>query len=171
MPDPVVISATVQEFLGQRYSLCGSYFQRSRQLGEKRLHRVVWIYHNGPVPENCDIHHVNGNRSDNRLENLSPMDKTEHQVLHNKGKEYTPWPAILAAPKWHGSRSGKKWHRGNYERNVASIWLSPVQKLCKRCGKKYSTVHSRATKSCFCSAACRAADFRSRHPGYSSKYR
>jgi hypothetical protein len=34
------------------------------------LHRLIYLYHNNNVPEFLD--HINGNRSDNRIENLRP---------------------------------------------------------------------------------------------------
>ena len=35
-----------------------------------KLHRLVWQAFNGPIPEGVDIDHVNGQKPDNRLENL-----------------------------------------------------------------------------------------------------
>lgn len=35
-----------------------------------RVHRVVWMSVNGPIPSGFVLDHINGNRSDNRLENL-----------------------------------------------------------------------------------------------------
>ena len=34
------------------------------------LHRVIWEMHNGPIPAGMFIDHINGDRSDNRIENL-----------------------------------------------------------------------------------------------------
>jgi hypothetical protein len=34
------------------------------------LHRAVWIYHNGEIPDGVEIDHINQNRRDNRIENL-----------------------------------------------------------------------------------------------------
>lgn len=47
------------------------YF-RLQSSGKKALlaHRVVWILHNGPIPEGMVIDHINRIRDDNRIENL-----------------------------------------------------------------------------------------------------
>lgn len=33
-------------------------------------HRIVWEMHNGKIPEGMEIDHINGVKSDNRIENL-----------------------------------------------------------------------------------------------------
>ena len=45
-------------------------------------HQLVWEVVNGPIPANHVIHHVNGNKSDNRIENLRCMTQAEHLRLH-----------------------------------------------------------------------------------------
>ena len=35
------------------------------------------------------VHHINGNKNDNRIENLVVMSRAEHTKLHNKGKKLT----------------------------------------------------------------------------------
>ena len=52
--DVQVISSTVQRFNGVSYYLCGKYFQRRGV----RLHRMVWEYHNGKIPQGYHVHHV-----------------------------------------------------------------------------------------------------------------
>ena len=34
------------------------------------VHKLVWIRHNGAMPRDMRLHHINGNRFDNRIENL-----------------------------------------------------------------------------------------------------
>jgi hypothetical protein len=49
---------------------------------EKHVHRLVWEEWNGPVPKGYCIHHINGDRYDNTLENLAIMTVSEHGRLH-----------------------------------------------------------------------------------------
>ena len=45
------------------------------------VHRLVWTTFNGPIPEGLQINHLNENKSDNRLENLSlctPKENTNY---------------------------------------------------------------------------------------------
>jgi hypothetical protein len=35
-----------------------------------RVHRVIWSYVNGPIPNGMVIDHINGDKSDNRISNL-----------------------------------------------------------------------------------------------------
>jgi hypothetical protein len=49
-------------------------------------HRKVWILANGPIPAGHHIHHINGDKLDNRLENLRCLSNAEHTALHGKGR-------------------------------------------------------------------------------------
>ena len=47
-------------------------------------HRVLWEQANGPLPKGHVLHHINGDRSDNRPENLAAMARPEHVKLHRR---------------------------------------------------------------------------------------
>lgn len=49
---------------------CGRY--RSVSVGGKRMyeHRIIWMMHNGLIPDGMEIDHINGDGMDNRIENL-----------------------------------------------------------------------------------------------------
>ncbi len=51
------------------------YINHSKSILE---HRDIWERVNGSIPDGHDIHHLNGIRSDNRLENLSCVPKKRH---------------------------------------------------------------------------------------------
>lgn len=48
-------------------------------------HRYIWEQAHGPLPKGTIIHHLNGVKDDNRLENLAALSRTAHSgsaVLH-----------------------------------------------------------------------------------------
>ncbi len=48
-------------------------------------HILVWEQvHNMPVPEDCQIHHINGVRSDNRPKNLVCITSSEHAKISSE---------------------------------------------------------------------------------------
>lgn len=48
----------------------------------KAEHRMVWEAANGPIPPKHVIHHKNGDKLDNRLENLELMTRSQHRKHH-----------------------------------------------------------------------------------------
>lgn len=54
--------------------------------GDRQLmHRYVWEKHNGPIPDDHDIHHIDHNRANNVIENLELYSKSEHARLFSTG--------------------------------------------------------------------------------------
>lgn len=49
-------------------------------------HRLVWGKANGPIPKGWHVHHLNGIKHDNRLENLVAMSPSDHHRNHHE-----PW--------------------------------------------------------------------------------
>jgi len=47
-------------------------------------HRAIWIEANGEIPEGYVIHHINGHKKDNRIENLECLSREEHAQKHKK---------------------------------------------------------------------------------------
>lgn len=46
------------------------------------VHSLIWENHYGEIPPGCVIHHVNGNKKDNRIENLQCLTRSEHRKVH-----------------------------------------------------------------------------------------
>lgn len=136
-----VITDKRQEFNGESFYLCGYYYQHNG----KRLHRAVWKFHNGDIPKGYHIHHKDGDRSNNNIENLELINGREHLARHMdspKRKEQARENvkrAIAEAPKWHRSKEGKEWHK----QHGKDVWKDrvPITYYCSYCGKPFETRH------------------------------
>lgn len=68
----------------------GSYRTISIDGIEVQEHRYIMEQHiNRSLKKDKVVHHINGNPSDNRIENLEIMSRSEHTSLHNMGKSRT----------------------------------------------------------------------------------
>lgn len=153
-----VISATVQELDGEKFYLCGEYFRHRGKL----LHRAVWEKENGKIPNGYQIHHIDGNKHNNDINNLTIMKTSEHMRFHSKTDEgmakSKKWQkaGISAAPEWHKSPEGREWHRNN-GKHCAAIRQDVAYK-CTYCGANYFSKKVYADgQNHFCGNNCRAA--------------
>ena len=152
-----VISETIQEYAGERYYLCGKYFQRSIERNKAvRLHVVVWTDTNGMAPpKGHHVHHKDENRANNHPDNLELLERGEHMSHHHKGvSKPLSESALKMAAEWHGSPAGLEWHRQHFERN-RNIMHKRAEFSCEQCGNAFTTQvtgHNR-----FCSNSCKSA--------------
>ena len=52
----------------------------------KSVHQYIWMVANqAEIPEGYDIHHIDGNRSNNSINNLELIEQSTHRSEHNKG--------------------------------------------------------------------------------------
>ena len=45
-------------------------------------HRWVWENNHGIIPDNMDVHHIDGNKDNNDISNLEIITRSEHQKRH-----------------------------------------------------------------------------------------
>lgn len=65
-------------FNGCKYTMRSNGYYAKTSGNRSYLHRDVWLDKNGAIPDGFDIHHINGDRQDNRIKNLELVRKDEH---------------------------------------------------------------------------------------------
>lgn len=152
-----VISATIQEFDGERFYLCGSYFQRKG----KRLHVAVWKKHNGYIPHGYHVHHIDGNRSNNDISNLELVLGSIHLSRHGSAperKEYNQQhikDMRGLASEWHKSDEGRQWHSEQGKKNWQK--REAQQHVCMCCGRAFESKYVYGENvNVFCGNACKS---------------
>ena len=139
------------------------YFKHTTRNEERRhatqLHRAVWEFYNGPIPDGYHIHHIDHDIDNNDISNLECISASEHLSMHGKENfkdaEYREkmlknLEAIRSkAAEWHSSEEGLEWHRKHTEESLAKTWVKE-ERTCEECGKKFiGTKRGR-----FCSQKC-----------------
>lgn len=148
-----------QEFNGKKYYLYpkARYFTKSN----KRMHRVVWEYHNGIIPKGYDIHHVDGNPHNNDIKNLNIVLRSLHQrfTMKQRFKNDPEWAKKFmdkgkeCAKKWHSSKEGIEKHR---QQAIDSRFGKPDLpiKKCENCKEDFKPKNY---TSKFCSNKCKSS--------------
>jgi hypothetical protein len=79
------------------------YNQVSLRKKQRRLARLVYFSFNPKTPKYLHIHHKDHNRSNDRLNNLEPIDQKIHTSMHNKIRKTKP-PVLFGKdnPHWKG---------------------------------------------------------------------
>jgi len=129
-----------------------------------RAHVWVWKYHWQIVPHGYHVHHINEDRSDNRIDNLELIHKSRHMSHHmstEERKEFSRKQAEKIRPltkAWHASEEGREWHR----KHGIECWKNKkeFEISCKQCNAKAitKTYHQE-----FCSNACKSKWRRDNH--------
>lgn len=106
------------------------------------LHRLIWLWMTGSFPDN-EIDHINGDKMDNRWENL--RDVTRAEQMHNRAV----WGASKASigtrkvpsGRWqaHITTDGQKHYLGTYDSEEAAMRAYLQAKILFHGTTRYST--------------------------------
>lgn len=153
----------IVKYGGRTYRLqtSGRYYQDHNRCSvtERLLHRKVWIDQFGPIPEGYEVHHKDGDWTNNSIDNLECLCGSAHASLHMKERWANPLlrGAMLEnidkirdlTKAWHASDEGRKWHSSN---SKLSWEKRPILQLqCAACGSPFE---SKVASSKWCNVAC-----------------
>lgn len=109
-------------------SLSGTGYYAVRRLGKNILcHRIVWELHNGPIPEGMLIDHINGIKTDNRIENLRLA--TKAQNVQNQRMQRSNTSGVKGLSRhgqiWAGQIrcNGTRYSFASKSRSKVEAWL------------------------------------------------
>jgi hypothetical protein len=147
--------------LYQKYS-DRPYFERVG--GRYLLHRDVWEFHNGPIPKGFHVHHIDGDTSNNSIENLEMLEANAHRELHkpevsarSQTEEHLAHLDAIRplAAEWHGSEEGKEWHKGHAKNSIHKPGVAkpyskivPQEKTCNVCKKIFLSKNPKRQHTC-----------------------
>ena len=163
--NPIVADETTQIFDGKTYRLYKGqrYFRRTdkktSKSGIKYLHRAVWEYHYGQIPNGLMIDHINRDKADNRIENLRLVTAKENRMNVDPEVNQKARERMIA---YNSQDCGKRWQDEEKKKKRAErlslSWKKreAFEKKCLYCGKVFTARHKSAS---YCSKECRCINY------------
>ena len=104
------------EYDGYKVMMVGIYYGIIVEGKRVPVHRYVWEKHNGVIPSKMVIHHKDGDRFNNDIDNIELLTYTEHKRIHagwtkSKGEWYAKPCKVCGElkPLTEFYRQGKIW--------------------------------------------------------------
>ncbi len=125
----------------------------------------MWELFNGKVEKGFHVHHIDHNKFNNEIDNLTVVSKEKHRKIHademseelkQKLAKNVIERAVPAAKAWHKSEAGKEWH----SKHAIEIFKNKdlLNYNCTYCDKVFETKRTYGNKeNHFCSNKCKAA--------------
>lgn len=81
-----IFSSKIGSIVGGFHKKNG-YIRTTINKKEFLLHRLIYLYHYGVLKDGLEIDHINGNKTDNRIENLRMVTRQHNQWNRKKDKD------------------------------------------------------------------------------------
>lgn len=123
----------------------------------ERLHVYVWRTNNGDVPKDYEVHHIDGDKDNNEIDNLSCIPKAEHKSYHATRYVVEHKETMISnlekmrplASEWHKSDAGRAWH----SKHAKEMVVEEREYICEYCGKHFKALPRGTVK--YCSNGCK----------------
>jgi len=134
---------------GMKFTLEKGYYRSTAGISNGKripLHRYIYIKQFGQIPDNFDVHHIDGNKLNNDISNLKAMHEIEHRQLHN---------IIDGITNQVISRNKDKDFIAKHTITMRKLREERIIKQCLFCGKSFSVCKMNSTRSFYCSRGCK----------------
>lgn len=138
----------------ERYFVSTNGYYVTRR--SKRLHCEIWKDTYGSIPKKFHIHHRDGCKTNNNLDNLECLSHSEHMKVHALERMKDPVhlarimknvnDSFLRRKSWICSEAGR-----NYLTKISRVWNMSLPKLdffCLECNKAFKSVRPWAKFCC-----------------------
>ena len=150
MPQIETVSETQKKFAGFKF-----YKKKSNNYCcAVSLHRFIWIYFNGEIPEGYDVHHRDFNHDNNDIENLELVTKDEHKKIHLARKvdcrpaKKTKFICVVCGSEFEAVNRGNNSYCSEECKKKSKL----ETRTCEICGNAFSAPIGSSQK--FCSESC-----------------
>mgnify|MGYP001582106505 CR=1 FL=1 len=141
-------------FQKRKFYSSGSYCRCSDRQGEQYLHRAVWVKEKGKIPKGHHIHHKDGDRLNNSIENLECVSASVHGRNHGLVAPHLRSPERIEllnrirplSHEWHNTKTGRK------KLSECAKRLPMKEKVCAMCSTHFM---SKVQIAKYCSKNCR----------------
>ena len=152
MPPIEDVSETQKKFAGYRFykNKHGKFFCAIS------IHRFIWQYFNGEIPEGYDVHHIDRNQYNNDIANLQLLTKAEHNKIHKaikskrKPDKKSTFTCAVCGCEYEAVSRGNNTYCSIKCKKIAERERATKIKICEICGKEFST----SDDARFCSKKC-----------------
>ena len=112
------------------------------------LHNLVWVnFYGKPVPKGYVIHHINGDKTDNRIQNLQCVESRAHTSFHSRGKKKSKETRAKLSESKKGFRHSEETKQKLSRYKQGRKWTPNQRKAYEKLYENKATISKRGIRN------------------------